>query len=237
MEPHKNSKSPPEKPDKKSKTSPMKDKGSSQPPVKKLKVSTVINQVPRSAWQIKGETLRGGFLCFFLQKSLASKLNQQPFIRQLLVRLQKDEQLRLTDMGILFFATRRGPDGQALPSAPNQDDGWCMFLSREQDVGTIGEWLETVEERLNHTTVSENKDIFRWKVTFTCTSWGNQTMVRCLQDVIPDNDVARITTAIHDLTKPKNRMNMENLPLRDYFHTNEEGVQIVQQHLDTILDE
>jgi hypothetical protein len=235
MEPHKNSKS---KADKKSRVPPVEDKGGSPPaPSKKQKVSAIVSQPSKNAWQLKGESLQGDFVCFFLQKSLASKLNQQPFIRNLLVRLQKNEELRLGDMGILFFATRRALDNEAMPSAPNQDDRWCMFLSREENVGTIGDWLETVEARLNDPTVSDNKDIFRWKVTFTCTSWGNHTTVRCLQDVILDNDVARIVTAIHDLTQPKNRMNMESLPLQNYFHTNEEGVGIVQRHLATILDE
>jgi len=237
MDGKKNSKSSPEKQDKKSKLPPMKDKGSSQPPQKKFKVSTIISQPNKSAWQIKGEPLRGKFLCFFLQKSISSKLSQQPFIRNLLLKLQKDAQLRVADMGILFFATRRGPDDKALPSAPNQDDGWCMFVSNEQDVGTIGDWLEVVEQRLNEPTVSDNKDIFRWKVSFTCTSWGHQTNARCLQDVIIDGDVARIVTAVHDLTKPRNRMNMNTLPLENYFRTKEEGVEIVQQHLATILDE
>lgn len=214
----------------------MKDKGVSQPPTKKIKVCTAISQPSKNAWQIKGERLRGGFLCFFLQKSLASKLTQQPYIRNLLTKLQNNQQLRL-DMGILFFASRKGLDGEALPSAPNQDDKWCMFVTRESDVGMIDEWLDNVESRLNDPTVSDNKDIFRWKVTFTCTSWGNHPTIRSLQDVIVDDDVARIVTAIHDLTKPRNRSNMANLPLEDYFHTNEEGVGIVHRHLALILDE
>ena len=122
-----------------------------------------------------------------------------------------------------------------MPSGLVQDDGWCMFVSREEDVGTLEEWLETVEQCLNSSTISENKEIFKWKVTFACTSWGNQTTIRCLQDVILNSEVAQIVTAIHELTKPKNRINITELPLRDYFHTNEEGVDIVQQHLATIL--
>ena len=112
-----------------------------------------------------------------------------------------------------------------------------MFISREEDVGPIGEWLEAVEQCLNKPSISDNKDVFRWKVSFTCTSWGNQTNMRCLQDVILDGDVARIVTAIYDLIQPKNRMNITNLPLEKYFHTKAEGVTIVQQHLATILDE
>jgi hypothetical protein len=181
--------------------------------------------------------LVGNFLCFYIQKSIASKKNEQPFIRNLLVRLQNDDKLRVEEMGIIFFSTRRGPDDQALPAGPTQDDGWCMFVSRQEDVGSLQDWLETVEQRLNDTEVSDNKDIFRRKVTFSCTSWGNHTNTRCLQDVIIDSDVARMVTGIYDLTKPKNRMNITNLPLQTYFHTKDEGVRIVQQYIDTLLDE
>jgi hypothetical protein len=143
----------------------------------------------------------------------------------------------VADLGLIYTGTRRGPDDEVLRSGPNQDDGWTMFVSQEADVGSIGQWLDAVEKRLNDDDISNDKDIFRWKVSFTVTSWGNHTPLRCLQDVIIDSEVADIVAGTYDLTKPQNQMNLRTLPLHNYFHTQEVGVQILQQHLDSILDE
>jgi hypothetical protein len=242
METSKDPNIPPDKPDKphqgkQNKLPPTNGNGGNQPTRKKFKVSAQLNQPSKKAWQIKGENLGGGMLTFYLQKSIASKVIEQPFVRNLLGRLQKDEQLRVADMGILHFATRRGPDGAAMPSGPNQDDGWTMFVTQTDHVGSIGDWLEVVEQRLNDHDISECKDLFKWTVFFSCTSWGNRAQMHCLQDVIIDSDVARIVTGIHALTKPKNRENLGILPLDDYFHTHQEGLEILQGYLDSILEE
>jgi hypothetical protein len=227
------SKSPPNKGDKRTNNNQK-----SASPRKKYKVSSLaVAQPNKKAWQIKGESLRGGLLCFYLQKSIATGQNQQPFIRNLIQRLQKEQELRLAEMGIIFFASRRGPDGEALLSNPDQDDAWTLFLSRGEDVGSLQDWLDVVESRLNEDDLSENKNVFKWPVCFSVTSWGQHKQVRCLQDVIIDTDVGRIVTGLQDLTKPKNRINLTKLPIEDYFHSKDEGMDIIKDYLDIILED
>ena len=206
------------------------------PQRKHFKASMLVQPINTSAWQIRGEKLEGGWLCLYFQKSIRSNQVEQPYVRNFLTHVSRNAELREEELGIAYVATRRAPDGEPLVSNPGRtSDGWTMFIAMEENVECLNVWLEAVASRMNEKDITANQAYFKWSPKFAVTSWGAQSgKVRCLQDVIVDTDVLHLVTAVHDLTKPVNRINLENLPLHKYFIDADNGLALVREHLHSL---
>lgn len=208
------------------------------PDRKKFKISTQISQPNRGAWQIKGFNIEGGLLGFYIQKSLNSGSEEQPFLRNLLSKLQRYPYLRQQELGILYIGTRVDEDGdQLVANAGHQDSEWHLFIASETDVGALQQWLDTVCNRLNEDDIAGNDKVFKWKVTFTVTSWGNDTATpKKLNEVIKHDEVVDIVIGLHNLALPHNRGKaLDSLPLHNYFVSQADGKNAIKEHFDMLL--
>jgi hypothetical protein len=127
------------------------------------------------AWQIKGEELNGEILCFYVQKSINSKLPEQPYLRLLISKLLASATLRQEDLAIFHVGARLGSDGESMPPTDNlagQGLPWSLFFAQKSVVSSLREWLAAVQDRLNEDDIRLNPQLFRFAPVFQVTSFG-----------------------------------------------------------------
>ena len=184
-------------------------------PRKKFKITggTTIN---KSAWQIKGEHVNC-FNVFYIQKSLQSSTEEQPFLTKWLYKVDRNMEKIGEEMGVFYVGSRRDKEtGEPMNATAKTDEPWRIFVANSCDVGKIQDWLNEVCVYMNSEEVAKDQNLFKYKPTFAVTSWGDATVTKKIQDVLPDNDVLKLLAAKYDLANPYNRM--VKIEYDDYFH-------------------
>lgn len=210
------------------------NKRASAPERKKFKITTMINQPNRSAWQIKGIRLKHGLLGFYIQKSINTELEEQPFLFNLVSKMQRYPYFRQQELGVLYMGPRADADGNLIPATsdhPNSE--WYLFLAAEKDVGTIETWLEAVCNRLNEDDIAGNDAIFKWKVAFDVTHWGgNGEPTKKLCEVLPLDNASEMVAGLHGLTSLSGSAEaLDSIDLDHYFEDSKTGKAAIIEHL------
>ena len=147
----------------------------------------------------------------------------------------------MTELGISWIASRKGNDGELLPATMAVPESeWSVFISREEDVGSVATWMYTVCDRLNEDGIAADTTLFKYKVAFTVTSFGSpqkQGRVKKFQEMVTDADAVDIVVGIHDLNNPHNRGKaMDSIDSTQYFETQKIGIDLVTDHFNSMLE-
>jgi hypothetical protein len=218
------------------------------PPPKKARHQFTLKEkktVNLRAFQIKGEELQGGILTAYFQKSINSEKVEQPYDRELVRKIETDTELRECDLGISLLSSRRTSptDNTLLPPNPAlvaRGLKWHVFIANKSDVGSLQQWLQAVEARLNEDDIRCNEKLFKYAPTFQVTSWGTKFSMdgtfRTLQHLVPDEEVYQIVTQLHELSNPYKRISVDTLPFGTYFVDPQKGKESLLSYLETTFD-
>lgn len=217
----------------KKKQSPKAKHGRSSGDRKKFKITTRVGQPNKRAWQIRGFKIQQGMLGFFFQKSIGSGLEEEPFLKEFLSKLERSEELRETDLGIAFTGVRADEDGSIIPgNSKIPGSEWSLFIAFEKDAGSIQDWLDVVCKRMNDDDIAANHSYFKWNVSFTVTSWGDADKVPKLCDVMTSESAAELVAGLFNIDKEDAEDGIsKEIDLSKYFKDHESGEEAIKEHV------
>lgn len=186
---------------------------------KRYKIDFGVTTPKRNAMQLRGMPLKGGLLSFFFRSSEASGENSQPFVLNLFKRLERDPELMKDELGIALIGSRVDDNGDHLPASDEYPESvWHLCITREEDVGSMESWLNTVKARLNKNDIANDKTIFKYSPLFDIGSYGTKAKPKLLEEVISRDQLVEFVRALHNLDLPHNRAdNFETVPFHLYF--------------------
>lgn len=199
---------------------------------KRFKITTRVGQANHRAWQIRGFKIQNGMNGCYFKKSLSTGLDEEPYLKEFYSKVERYEELREEDLGIAYTGVRADSDGNLIPASQNHPGSeWTIFISFEKDVGTIQDWLDVVCKRMNKDDIAANKDLFKWKVAFTVTGWGDETKHPKLHEVMAIENVVELVVGLHQIENSSNlNKDMDKLDLSKYFSSHKDGKSAIEDY-------